>query len=85
MLHEGVYYTEFSATVKPSEKLEQTVAMAGSYDVTIKNIGTTASRCRVIVFVRPVTVAESAPRPLPVRTIADFGGTRCVHQALTPR
>jgi hypothetical protein len=70
----GVYYTEFSATVKPSgEKSAPTVAW--TFDVTIKNLGTMASRCRTIVFVRLVTIDKSAPRPLPVKTIADFGGT----------
>ena len=75
----GVYYTDFSVAIKPSgEKSVQTATAAvavGSFAVTIKNIGTTSSRCRIIVFVHPVTIDSSAPRPLPVKTMADFGGT----------
>ena len=76
----GVYYTEFSAVVKSNEAAPSSDEAAGSaqvqagmYDVTITNTGKLASRCRVVVFVRPITIDKSAPRPLPIKTIADFG------------
>ena len=43
--------------------------------VTIKNVGATSSRCRVLLFVKPVTLSQTAPLPLPVKSIVDFGGT----------
>lgn len=54
-------------------------ALLASYAVTYTNTGTVASRCRVILFARPVTIMDTAaPTPYPVKQILDFGGTPTV-------
>jgi hypothetical protein len=48
---------------------------AATYSVVVTNKGTVASRCRVVLFVRPVAVDPAAPTPLPIKSIVTFGGT----------
>ena len=51
-------------------------ALLASYQVTYTNTGFAPSRCRLIMFGRPVAVIDgNAPSPLPVKQILDFGGT----------
>jgi hypothetical protein len=70
----GKYYTDFELSVKSSPPLTEGNDLA-SYIVTFKNTGAVASRCRVVLFVRPVAVDPAAPKPLPVKQIVTFGGT----------
>jgi hypothetical protein len=85
----GEYYTEFDVQVAKKASgggAAAAVADGGmgapspvaTYAITIRNVGQVASRCRVMLFIKPVALSSAAPRPLPVKSIVDFGGTSTV-------
>jgi len=70
----GSYYTEFSVHAAQQPPPADAAAVT-TVAVTIRNGGETPSRCRVLLFAKPVALSQAAPLPLPVKTIVDFGGT----------
>jgi beta-D-xylosidase 4 len=77
----GEYFTQFELAVEPSvQPASRQLVGPGrkpvaTYHVTYKNVGQTASRCRLIMFARPVAIDQAAPSPLPIKQILTFSGS----------
>ena len=70
------YYTDFSVVAaQHPPRADKAATTATTVAVTIRNGGETASRCRIMLFAKPVALSQAAPLPLPVKSIVDFSGT----------